>query len=76
MSKNKELIQNILKLCQGRLCCPTLEQVGATALYDIPFDYYNDIKEEYQNRRDSVYEELIKIPGVQCENQRVLLYNC
>lgn len=74
LSKNKELIQNILKLCQGRLCCPTLEQVGATALYDIPFDYYNDIKEEYQNRRDSVYEELIKIPGVQCEKPKGAFY--
>lgn len=74
LSKNTQLIQHILKLCQGRLCCPTLEQVGATALYGVSFDYFDGIKEEYQKRRDAIYEELIKIPGVKCEKPRGAFY--
>lgn len=74
LSKNEELIQNILKLCQGRLCCPTLEQVGATALYEMPFDYFDEIKKEYQNRRDTIYEELIKIPGISCKKPNGAFY--
>ncbi len=74
LSKNKYLIKNILKLCQGRLCCPTLEQIGAIALYEMPLDYFKDIKNEYQKRRDIIYEELTKIPGVKCEKPNGAFY--
>ncbi|MBQ6401619.1 MAG: pyridoxal phosphate-dependent aminotransferase [Firmicutes bacterium] len=67
MSKNKELMSGILKLAQGRLCCPTLEQVGAAALYRLDKDYYKEAKAEYEGRRNAAYEELIKIPGVVCQ---------
>ena len=32
ISKNKDFMSALLKLAQGRLCVPTLEQVGAAAL--------------------------------------------
>ena len=31
-SKNKELIAQILKICQARLCVPTVEQLAAANL--------------------------------------------
>ena len=31
-SKNEELMQNLLKLAQARLCCPTIDQIGAAAV--------------------------------------------
>lgn len=67
ISKNRELMDSILKLAQGRLCCPTLEQVGAAALYRLDKSYYDEAKAEYCARRDAAYEEISKIPGVVCQ---------
>ena len=67
MSKNKELMSGILKLAQGRLCCPTLEQVGAAALYRLDKSYYVEAKAEYEGRRNAAYEELSQIPGIVCQ---------
>ena len=73
-SKNKLLMQNIMKLCQARLCVATLEQVGSAALYALPESYTNTIKEEYQKRRDIVYHTLQEIPGVICEKPTGAFY--
>jgi len=73
-SKNKPLIQNILKLCQARLCVATLEQIGAAALYDLPDAYTEEIKQEYQARRDIVYSTLQNIPGIVCEKPTGAFY--
>ncbi len=67
ISKNKELMEAVLKLAQGRLCCPTLEQVGAAALFRMDKSYYDEVKAEYCARRDAAYEEISKIPGVVCQ---------
>ncbi len=66
-SKNKELMDALLKLAQGRLCCPTLEQVGAAALYGLDDGYYTEIRKEYEERRDAAYSEIKKIAGVICQ---------
>ncbi len=67
ISKNEELMSGILKLAQGRLCVPTLEQIGAAALYRMDPSYYEEMKAEYCARRDAAYEEISKIPGVVCQ---------
>lgn len=67
ISKNKDVMQGIMKIAQGRLCVPTVDQVGAAALYKLPKSYYEEVKAEYCARRDVVYEELMKIPGVVCQ---------
>ncbi|MDO4176344.1 MAG: pyridoxal phosphate-dependent aminotransferase, partial [Bacillota bacterium] len=67
ISKNKDFMDSILKLAQGRLCCPTLEQVGAAALFRLDKSYYDEAKAEYCARRDAAYEEISKIPGVTCQ---------
>ena len=67
ISKNEELMSGILKLAQGRLCCPTLEQIGAAALFRMDKSYYDEAREEYCARRDAAYEEISKIPGVVCQ---------
>ncbi len=63
-TRNKELIHNVSKLCQARLCVATLEQVGAAELYKLPQSYVDKIRDEYQMRRDIICEALNKIPGV------------
>ena len=67
-------MKNILKLCQARLCVATLEQIGAAALYTLPESYTNMVRDEYQARRDIVFETLSKINGVVCEKPTGAFY--
>lgn len=66
VSKNEEVMSAALRLGQSRLCSPTIEQVGATAALAIQDDYFEKMALEYKRRRDTVYDELMKIPGVVC----------
>ena len=66
VSRNRELMGHAMKICQGRLCAATLDQIGAAAMYNsLSEDYYDTIRAEYRRRRDAVVEGLSKIPGVQ-----------
>lgn len=67
ISKNADLMANVMKIAMGRLCCPTLEMVGATALYKLDPSFFGEVRAEYEKRRDVSYEALKKIPGVICE---------
>ena len=62
-SKNEALMQNLMKICQARLCVPTLDQVGSAALYNLDPSYFNDIKKEYEYRRNVSVEALNEIEG-------------
>ncbi len=64
ISKNRVLMQSIYRLCQARLCVPTLEMIGAAALYTIDDSYLETVRLEYEKRRGILYEELCKIDGV------------
>lgn len=66
ITKNRDFADSVMKIAQGRLSVPTAEQVGAAALYRLGKDYYKEVRAEYEGRRDVVYEELMKIPGVVC----------
>lgn len=67
ITKNAELHSNLIKLAQGRLSCSTLDQIGSTALYNLDPSYFNEVKVEYEHRRNVVYDELSKIEGIICE---------
>lgn len=73
-SKNKNFMGQILKLCQARLSVPTLEQVGAIELYKTDNSYLNQVNDEYKARRDVLYNELMKIPGVICKKPTGAFY--
>ena len=64
LSKNEELCAQFMKLCQARLCAPTVEQIGAAALYDTPASYLEEVNKEYKKRRDTIAAGLAKIPGL------------
>lgn len=64
ISKNEELCAQFMKLCQARLCAPTVEQIGAAALYDTPASYLEEVNKEYKKRRDTIAAGLAKIPGL------------
>ena len=73
-SKNKDFMSGILKLCQARLSVPTLEQLGAIELYKTDNSYFKEVKEEYRQRRDVLYDELMKVPGVICKKPSGAFY--
>lgn len=74
ISKNKELCQQINKCCQGRLCSPILEEVGAAALYTTPVSYLEKVNKEYQKRRDTIAAGLKALPGVAASDPKGAFY--
>lgn len=74
ISRNKELMAQAMKLCQGRLCSATLDQVGAAALYSVDPNYFTAVREEYKKRRDTIMAKLKEIPGVVCECPKGAFY--
>lgn len=73
-SKNKDFIDEVLKLCQWRLCVATLDQVGSVELYKTPKTYFKEVNDEYKKRRDVLYNELMKVEGVICEKPTGAFY--
>ena len=63
-SKNKDVMLGALKMAQGRLSSPTLEMIGAKALYDLDPNYFDPIRERYQRRRDVMIDAMEKMDGV------------
>ncbi|WP_202710926.1 pyridoxal phosphate-dependent aminotransferase [Sporosalibacterium faouarense] len=73
-SKNKDLMKQILKLCQSRLCVPTIEQIGAAALVSVTDEYFTEVVEEYKKRRDIVFNALNDMDGVLCKKPHGAFY--
>lgn len=73
-SKNKDVLEAVNKLCNGRLSVSTLDQIGATELYKVDPSYFKEVNEEYERRRNCIYEELKKIPGVKVEKSKGAFY--
>ena len=64
VTKNKEVISTALKFGMARLCPPTIEQIGTEAGIDTPQQYFDEVIEEYKERRDVMVSLLREIPGV------------
>ncbi len=74
ITKNSDLISNALKLCQARLCCPTLEQLAAAELVNVSKDYFTEVIEEYKERRDILYNALTSVPDIVCKRPSGAFY--
>lgn len=72
--KNKEFQGELMKLCQARLSVPTIDQLASAALYDVEPSYFEEVNKEYKKRRDTLYAELKKIPGIVCANPQGAFY--
>ncbi len=64
VSKNKTLMEAVYRQCQARLAMPTLEMIGATALYSVTDSKLEEFRLQYEHRRNVLFEELQKIPDV------------
>jgi aspartate aminotransferase len=68
VTHNTEVLQTALKFAQARLSPPTFGQIIGEAAVDLPSDYFDDVKAEYQLRRDTIVKRLNAMPGVFCPN--------
>lgn len=74
ISRNKDVMGNILKFAQARLCPPTLEQYGAIGAYKLPMDYFTAILAEYQSRRDILVDILTSNPDIVLQKPKGAFY--
>ena len=74
VSKNNEVIKTALKFAQARLSPPTYAQIASEAALDTPQSYFDDVKEEYVERRNILIEELEKIDGVKIGHPQGAFY--
>lgn len=64
VSRNEAVMGAVLKFAQARLSPPTLGQIGAEELYQLPQSFYDEVNAEYAKRRDLLVQKLKQIPGV------------
>jgi len=74
VTRNRQLQEALLKFCQSRLAVATVDQVGAAALYSVDHKFFQECKEEYRKRRDTVVKKLRHIPGVVVEEPMGAFY--
>ena len=74
VTKNKEVISTALKFGMARLCPPTIEQIGTEAGIDTPQEYFDEVIEEYKERRDVMVSLLRQMPGVVAPNPTGAFY--
>jgi aspartate aminotransferase len=68
VTKNKKVIETVLKFAQARLSPPAFGQIIGEAAIGLPPDYFETTKTEYKKRRDLIVKRLNAMPGVFCPN--------
>jgi len=66
ISRNRKILSTVLKLGQSRLSPPSLGQIASEAALNTPQEYFNEVSQEYVERRNILVEGLNKIEGVFC----------
>ena len=74
VSKNKEVMSTAMKFAQARLSPPTYAQIASEAALDTPQSYFDDVINEYKERRDTLISELNKIEGVKVATPKGAFY--
>ena len=74
VSKNKEVMATAMKFAQARLSPPTYAQIASEAALETPQSYFDEVKEEYKERRDVLIAELQKIEGVKVGTPKGAFY--
>jgi len=64
ISRNQDIINNAMKFAQARLCPPALGQIASEAALDTPKEYFDEVYNEYIERRDYMVDALNSMEGV------------
>lgn len=68
VTRNKQLLDIVMKFAQARLSPPGFAQILGEAAVDLPDDYFDETKAEYKSRRDLIVKRLNEMEGVFCPN--------
>ena len=74
VSKNPDFIKTAVKFAQARLSPPTYALLASEAALDTPQSYFDDVKAEYVERRNTLITELEKIDGVKVAKPKGAFY--
>ncbi len=74
ITKNKEVLDTAMKFAQARLSPPGLGQIAGEASLDTPKEYFDEVYDEYIERRDFMVAALNKIEGVVCPMPKGAFY--
>lgn len=74
ISRNKDVMETALKFAQARLSPPTYAQVAAEAALKAPQSYFDEVIEEYIERRNTLVDGLNSIPGIKCPMPKGAFY--
>ncbi len=74
ISKNRALMATALKFAHLRLSPPALALMASEAAVSSPSSYLNDIKKEYEKRKNITLAALEKIEGVEVSNPMGAFY--
>ncbi len=74
VTKNKEVINTAMKFAQARLCPPSFGQWAGEAALNTPDDYFDEVYNEYIERRNFMVDALNKIEGVVCPKPKGAFY--
>ena len=64
ISKNKDIVANAMKFAQARLCPPAFGQIAGEAALDTPKEYFDEVYNEYIERRNFMVDALNNMEGV------------
>ncbi len=68
ITKNKKVLDAVMKFAQARLSPPSFAQIAGEAAIDLPADYFDITKAEYKSRRDLIVKRLNAMEHVFCPN--------
>ncbi|MCF8218811.1 MAG: pyridoxal phosphate-dependent aminotransferase [Bacteroidales bacterium] len=74
VSRNEKVMATALKFAQARLSPPSFGQVAAEAALDTPKEYFDQVLQEYYNRRQIVVESINKMEGAFCPQPKGAFY--
>ncbi|RPH29400.1 MAG: pyridoxal phosphate-dependent aminotransferase [Bacteroidales bacterium] len=74
ISLNKEVVASAMKFAQARLSPPSYGQIAAEAALTTPKSYFDEVYNEYIERRNYMVEALNKMEGVYCPKPRGAFY--
>jgi aspartate aminotransferase len=74
ITKNKDVINAAMKFAQARLCPPSFGQWASEAALNTPNEYFEEVYNEYIDRRNFMVDALNKIEGVYCPKPKGAFY--
>ena len=74
VSRNEAFIATAIKFAQARLSPPTYALLASEAALETPQSYFDDVIEEYVERRNTLISELQKIDGVKVASPKGAFY--